>query len=145
MVKIVVQNFSEDALRKLYCDLDNREFRWDDDCELCSMPTLLHSGKGTCTRMSVSELNEAWSLFRKKMKPIRNWYTDIMDREWKCNLCKKQYECIKELDEHLKKEHGIRIFKCLECGKGFEHLEELIVHQENCYICEQCDNWYESR
>ena len=72
MVKIVVENFSEDALRKLYCYLDNREFRWDDDCELCSMPTLLHSGKGTCTRMSVSELNEAWSLFRKKMKPIRN-------------------------------------------------------------------------
>ena len=74
MVNIVVQNFSEDALRKLYCDLDNREFRWDDDCELCEMPTLLHSGKGTCTRMSVSELDEAWSIFRKKMKPIRNWY-----------------------------------------------------------------------
>ena len=124
MVKIVVQNFSEDALRKLYCDLDNREFRWDDDCELCSMPTLLHSGKGTCTRMSVSELNEAWSLFNKKMKPIRKWYTtniekrqmdssflqglkehEQKDHEWKCDLCQKQYGCIKELKEHEKEYH----------------------------------------
>ena len=80
MVKIVVENFSEDALKKLYCDLDQK-VDWNDDCELCSMPTLLHSGKGTCTRMLVSELNEAWSLFRKKMKPKRDWYTDIMDRE----------------------------------------------------------------
>merc|ERR1712098_409474 len=51
--------------------------------------------------------------------------------------------CMEELDEYLKKEHGIRNM-CLECGKGFENLEELIEH-ENCYICEQCDNWYESR
>ena len=51
---------------------------------------------------------------------------------------------LKELEES-EKEHGIRRHKCLECGKGFENLEELIVHQENCYICEQCDNWYESR
>ena len=58
MVKIVVENFSEDALRKLYCDLDQKEFTWDEECELCSMPTLLHrdtSGKrilGSCTRIS---------------------------------------------------------------------------------------------
>ena len=69
MVKIVVETFGEVALKKLYCDLDS--YKWDVECELCSMPTLLHSGKGTCTRMSVSEQNEAWSLFNKKMKPIR--------------------------------------------------------------------------
>ena len=66
MVKIVVENFSEDALRKLYCDLDLK-VDWNDDCELCSMPTLLHSDTGdkgilgSCTRISDSELFEAWN------------------------------------------------------------------------------------
>ena len=50
MVKIVVENFSEDALKKLYCDLDQKE-DWTDNCELCEMPTLLHNGEGTCTRI----------------------------------------------------------------------------------------------
>ena len=63
--------------------------------------------------------------------------------EWKCDRCKIQYVCIEELEEHLKKEHGIRNI-CLECGKGFENLEELLEH-EYCYTCEQCENGYESR
>ena len=40
MVKIVVDTFGEEALRKLYCDLDQNEFRWDKECELCKMPIL---------------------------------------------------------------------------------------------------------
>ena len=96
MVKIVVETFGEDALRKLYCDLDQKEFTWDEECELCSMPTLLHrdtSGKrilGSCTRRTEltdaaqnkadSEILKAWSLFRKKMRPIRKWYTDNMEK-----------------------------------------------------------------
>ena len=65
MVKIVVENFSEDALRKLYYDLDKPELIYDDECEVCSMPTLLHSdnsGKrilGPYTKYSVSERIEA--------------------------------------------------------------------------------------
>ena len=27
--------------------------------------------------------------------------------------------------------------RCLECGKEFESMEELRVHEKNCYICEQ--------
>ena len=30
---------------------------------------------------------------------------------------KNRYVGIKELDEHLKKEHGIERYKCFECGK----------------------------
>ena len=67
-----------------------------------------------------------------------------MDCEWECDLCEKQYVHIEELDEHLKIEHEIRRYPCLECGKGFENMEELFEH-EYCYICEQCDNGYESR
>ena len=80
MATIAVESFGDDALRKLYLDLTQKD-DWDDDCELCRMPTLLHSdttGKrihGACTRRT--ELTEAdilneWVQFRKKMKPIRN-------------------------------------------------------------------------
>ena len=40
MVKIVVESFSEDALRKMFDDLSKKEY-WDEECSLCSMPTLL--------------------------------------------------------------------------------------------------------
>ena len=74
MVKIVVESFSEDALRKLFNVLTNKEY-WDEECPLCSMPQMLH--KGPCTRKSEvgeaehSDLWKAWSLYRKKMEPIR--------------------------------------------------------------------------
>ena len=102
MATIGVEHFADDALRKLYLDLVRKD-DWDDDCELCRMPNLLHSdttGKrihGACTRRT--ELTEAdilneWTLFRKKMKPIRNWYTDDMEK-------KQTKNDIKELKEAL--------------------------------------------
>ena len=89
MATIGVEHFGDDALCKLYLDLVRKD-DWDDDCELCRMPNLLHSdttGKrihGACTRRT--ELTEAdilneWTLFRKKMKPIRNWYRDDMEKK----------------------------------------------------------------
>ena len=133
MVKIVVENFSEDALKKLYCDLDKPELTYDDECEICSMPTLLHSdnsGKrilGPCARYSVSELNKAWSLFRKKMRPIRRWYTDNMEKRQKNGNFLQGFKTLteaimngnKDIEEieESKKEHGIRRQRCLECGK----------------------------
>ena len=54
MVKVVVESFGEDALRKLFSDLSNKEY-WDEECSLCSMPTMLH--KGPCTRKT--EIGEA--------------------------------------------------------------------------------------
>ena len=35
--------------------------------------------------------------------------------------------------------------KCVQCSKEFDNLEELRIHEKNCYICEQCNNWYESK
>ena len=88
MVKIVVETFGEHVLRKLFIDLSNKD-DWDEECELCRMPTLLHrdtTGKrilGSCTRRTeltdATILNE-WTLFRKKMRPIRNWYRDDMEK-----------------------------------------------------------------
>ena len=74
MVKVVVESFGEDALRKLFSDLSNKEY-WDEECSLCSMPTMLH--KGSCSRKTEvgeaehSDLWKSWSLYRKKMEPIR--------------------------------------------------------------------------
>ena len=83
MVKIVVESFGEDALRKLFEDLSHKEY-WDEECSLCSMPTMLH--KGPCTRKTEigeaehSDLWKSWSLYRKKMDPIRKWYKDDMEK-----------------------------------------------------------------
>ena len=35
--------------------------------------------------------------------------------------------------------------KCLKCSREFNNLEDLRVHENNCYICEQCNNWYEHK
>ena len=83
MVKIVVESFGEDALRKLFEDLSHKEY-WDEECSLCSMPTMLH--KGPCTRKTEigeaehSDLWKSWSLYKKKMEPIRRWYKDEMEK-----------------------------------------------------------------
>ena len=83
MVKIVVESFGEDALRKLFEDLSHKEY-WDEECSLCSMPQMLH--KGPCTRKTEvgeaehSDLWKSWSLYRKKMDPIRKWYKDEMEK-----------------------------------------------------------------
>ena len=94
MVKIVVETFGEDALRNLYCNLDHKE-DWDEECTLCSMHILLHcdpDGKriGSCARRTEltdaaqtkqeAEMWKSWSLFRKKMEPIRKWYKDDMEK-----------------------------------------------------------------
>ena len=154
MVKRVVETFSEDDLRKLYCDLDQKELTWDEECELCSMPTLLHSdtsGKRMleCTRITeltdaaqdkaASELFEEWSLFRKIMRPIRKWYTNNMEKRQKnSNFLQR----LKTMTETIM--NGNEDIEGLEKYIG-EHVEELdtiekqtvkemIVHEENCYI-----------
>ena len=52
---------------------------------MCSMPTMLH--KGSCSRKTEigkaehSDLWESWSLYKKKMEPIRRWYKDEIDKK----------------------------------------------------------------
>ena len=48
MVKtIVVENFSEEELRKRYNELTRKD-SWNKECELCKMPEMFHTG--VCTR-----------------------------------------------------------------------------------------------
>ena len=89
MVKIVVESFGEDALRKLFLDLSHKD-DWDEECDVCRMPTLLHldsDGKQSldscpgrkeestpaAQNKADAELLNSWRSFRKKMIPVRKW------------------------------------------------------------------------
>ena len=80
MATIAVEQYPEEALRQLYINLVRKE-DWDNKCELCTMPTLLHSDvNGTrihraCTRrteLTEDEITKEWRLFSKKMKAVKN-------------------------------------------------------------------------
>ena len=79
MVKIIVENFSDEDLRKIYMEL-NRKENWDSKCEMCKMPEILH--KGACTRtteagtIDYQELFISWDIFRSKMELIRKEQED---------------------------------------------------------------------
>ena len=79
MVKIIVENFSDEDLRKIYMEL-NRKENWDSKCEMCKMPEILH--KGVCTRtteagtIDYQELFISWDIFRSKMELIRKEQED---------------------------------------------------------------------
>ena len=88
MVRIVAENVSEDALRKIYCEYMSRDSDFDDSdsCEVCNLPKLFHIDNrgeiiiGPCDKYTASEYNEAWRIFRQKIRPIGRWYTDIMEK-----------------------------------------------------------------
>ena len=75
MVKINVESFSEEELRKRFNAL-GRKGDWDKECESCKNPQLLHKANGTrkveVGEAEFSELWKVWSTFKAKMEPIRN-------------------------------------------------------------------------
>ena len=90
MVKITVEHFSEEALRKLYLGLLHKD-DWDEECNGCKMPTLLHvdsDGKqsleacpGRKEETTPAAQNKAdaetwnsWRKFKSKMRPVIKWY-----------------------------------------------------------------------
>ena len=89
MATTAVGQYPEEALRQLYTNLVHKD-DWDNECELCTMPTLLHSNvdgtriHGACTRrtdLTEDEANKEWNIFRKKMKAVKNWYRDEMEKK----------------------------------------------------------------
>ena len=77
MVKIVAENVSEDALRKIYCEYMSMDNKNDDsdDCEVCSMPNSLHvdnSGErilGPCDKYTASEKIKNGVYLERKLGP----------------------------------------------------------------------------
>ena len=88
MVRIVAENVSEDTLRKIYCEYMSRDSDFDDSdsCEVCNLPKLFHIDNrgeiiiGPCDKYTAPEYNEAWKIFRQKIRPIRRWYNDILEK-----------------------------------------------------------------
>ena len=64
VAKINVESFSDDELVKRWSALARKE-DWNEECEMCKMPVMLH--KGPCTRkeelnaFEFGKLWEAWS------------------------------------------------------------------------------------
>ena len=87
-VKIVAANISEDALRKYYCEYMSRgrDFDDSDSCEVCNLPKLFHiDNRGEliiapCDKYTASEYMEIWRIFRQKIRPIRKWYNEILEK-----------------------------------------------------------------
>ena len=87
-VKIVAANISEDALRKYYCEYMSRgrDFDDSDSCEVCNLPKLFHiDNRGElvmapCDKYTTSECWEIWRMFRQRIKPVRRWYNEILEK-----------------------------------------------------------------
>ena len=101
MVKIVVEQFSEEALRKLYLGLLYKD-DWDEECEECRMPTLLHidsdgrQSPDSCPgrkeestqaaqNKADAEILKSWRAFKSKMGPVRKWHRLEMEKTQQTN------------------------------------------------------------
>ena len=88
MVRIIAQNISEDALKKYYIEYVSRGKNFDDSdsCEICNLPKLFHIDNmgeiilGPCDKYTTSDYMEIWRTFRQKIRPIRKWYNEILEK-----------------------------------------------------------------
>merc|ERR1712115_558610 len=88
MVKISAQNISEDSLQKYYMEYMSRGRNVDDgdNCEICNLPKLFHIDDrgeiilGPCDKYTTPEHIEIWKIFRQKIRPIRKWYKEILEK-----------------------------------------------------------------
>ena len=88
MVRIIAQNISEDALKKYYIEYMSRGTNVDDSdsCEICNLPKLFHIDDrgeiilGPCDKYTTSDYIEIWKIFRHKIRPIRKWHNEILEK-----------------------------------------------------------------
>ena len=60
-------------LRKQYSDLENRELRWDEACEVCELAKLVHTADTRCNKTDL-DMDDAWKGFRRLMELVRDWH-----------------------------------------------------------------------
>ncbi len=89
MAPLPVETYPEESLRKLYMNLEDKE-DWDNVCELCTLPTMLHADAqgnrihGACTRnqeITQDDSYKEWAAYQKKMKAVRSWYKDELKKQ----------------------------------------------------------------
>ena len=72
--------FSVESLKKLYSDLDNREIRWDEACEVCELLKFVHTGNMICRKIPDLQIDAAWNGFRMLMELVRNWHRESKEK-----------------------------------------------------------------
>merc|ERR1711867_410982 len=57
-----------------------------------------------------------------------------------------QHKGIRLEEEELEKDEKEQEInnKCLQCSREFNNLKDFKMHENNCHICEQCNNWYKN-
>ena len=79
--KIVIENMSEDALKKRYSEyMSHNDHDEYDSCDVCKLPKLFHIEWGPCAKYTASEYSEIWTIFSQKIRPIRKWYNEILEK-----------------------------------------------------------------
>ena len=82
--KIVIENMSEDALKKRYSEyMSHNDHDEYDSCEVCKLPKLFHIELRPCAKYTDSEYSEIWTIFSQKIRPIRKWYNKIKEKREK--------------------------------------------------------------
>ena len=86
MAKIMVDKYSDEQLVKLYVELHNKD-TWDESCNMCKMPAMLHPG--VCTRqngdppLEFVEIHEEVEKFRYRMKRIIKYVAEEREKKEK--------------------------------------------------------------
>ncbi len=79
--KIVIENISEDALKKRYSEyMSHNDHDEYDSCEVCKLPKLFHIELRPCAKYTDSEYSEIWTIFSQKIRHIRKWYNEIKEK-----------------------------------------------------------------
>ena len=151
-------------LRQQYSDLENRELRWDEACEVCELPKLVHKTDTRCRKTPDLDMDAAWKGFRMLMEIVRDWHRENKEiqiesnftqelkehgqknNNWECDLCEKQYSSREELKEH---QYDYHEQKCDRCEKRYVHIKELSEHLKKeheirIYRCTECGKEFES-
>merc|ERR1711867_291898 len=73
--------------------------------------------------------------------------SDDLELESDGRMSRTQHKEIRLEEEELEKDEKEQEInnKCLQCSREFNNLEDFKMHENNCHICEQCNNWYEKR
>ena len=61
-----------------------------------------------------------------------------------CNKCDSSFREKKNLQQHMKKRHGLNKYKCGYCNDRFDNptsrsRHEIKKHENEKFICEQCE------
>ena len=72
----------------------------------------------------------------------------VLERKVYCHICKNQFTCISNLNDHLKiSHHIIHVHKCTECDQSFSKRKYMInhkrrMHSQTTYTCLVCDKGF---